>query len=270
LASEDFDRENGAEVGEASASSAFLTDALRRLEVKLPKPLKLRLRNTLEHFDRSARLVDIDLEMASFRAITGEEEAATTLMRAVQLRRYPDAEKFIPYRHQHKAGVIACVMALRNSLLPILAEFQLVFNFEKGRIDIKVPLSTFGVKGGENYAIQPEEPLGFTHTREGVEENRLFDDALQRLAAASNYPTIRKLVEAQANARNNLLYASDSAMPASRATLETLANRESRALAMLVLAVMVYQARKPLPLVRQVIPAFLKIISRIQERSDGA
>jgi hypothetical protein len=50
--------------------------------------------NALDHFERSAKLFEKDREMASFRAITGEEEAATAFMKAIQLRKYPHAEEF--------------------------------------------------------------------------------------------------------------------------------------------------------------------------------
>jgi hypothetical protein len=226
----------------------------------MPGAIKLRLLSTLDHFDRSFRLFDVDREMASFRAITGEEEAATALIKAIQIRRYPHADKFNPRDHQHKAAVIACVMAIATQITPILKEFQLTFDFEKKRVDVKVPLSNFDVAGGENFAIQPVEPLDLLHRSS---EAKPFEEALKSLAERSNYDNIRRMVSAQANARNTLLYASDTALPTSRVTRDGIANRKNRGLVLLVLAVMVLQTRKHQALVRQAIDAFLGVISRL-------
>ena len=243
-----------------------VTDALRRLEPSLPGSVRYRLENSLDHIERASRLFDIDREMASFRAITGEEEASTALIKAIQLRGYEHAREFNPRNHVHKAAVMACVDAVTTSMIPILGEFQLIFNFDRSRIDVKIPLSAFGVDG--DFAIQPVEPLGFVHSRPGIKERNLYDDVLYGLAEKASFDGIKKMVFAVANARNGLLYASDSALPRSQATREAIRSRERRALTMLVLSVMVLQTRDHLPTVREATLAFLSIISRLPE-DDG-
>jgi hypothetical protein len=136
----------------------------------MPGTVKFRVLSALEHFDRSSQLFDVDKEMASFRAITGEEEAATALITAIRARRYPNAKEFNPRDHQHKAAVMACVMAIGTQMAPMLAKFQLTFDFEKKRVDVKVPLSNFNVAGGKDYAIQPVEPLDLVHRAESTDE----------------------------------------------------------------------------------------------------
>lgn len=78
---------------------------------------------------------------------------------------------------------------------------------------MKVPLSNFNVSGGENFAIQFFEPLDLVHTREGLSDANAFDEALGNLAERSIFNNIKRMVSAQANARNTLLYASDSTLP---------------------------------------------------------
>jgi hypothetical protein len=185
----------------------------------------------------------------------------------VYLRRYEHARKLNPRDHVHKAAVMACVGAVAVTLRPILGEFQLVFDFEKRRVDVKIPLSTFGVKGGEDYAIQPVEPLGHTFTRPGVEERNLYDEVLHGLAEQGSFESIKKMVSVTANDRNRLLYASDAAAPRSKATTKSVQNRKSRALTMLVLSIMVLQSREQLPMVREAILAFLGIIARLPEEA---
>ena len=187
--------------------------------------------------------------MASFRAITGQEEAATALMMAIQAKRYPGATKFRAWNHHHKAAVLACVVAIVPEIQPIIQEYRLTFDFEKGRIDIMVPLSNFGVRGGEEVGLQFDEPLGQLHSRknEAGEEvgDAVFVDALDKMAEGEGFENARKFISDQANARNTLLYASDQGLPESKAgTEKSLANRKVKSLTLLTLAVMVLQAKK--------------------------
>ena len=69
-------------------------------------------------------------------------------------------------------------------------------------------------------------------------------------------------VVVQANARNTLLYASDTKQPESQATPDLMEPRKSRALILLALAVMVLQAKKHQAMVTQAIPAFLNVIGK--------
>lgn len=245
-----------------------VVQSLRRLCLKLPGALRFRFENALNHIDGAFSLLEIDREMASFRAITAEEEAATALIRCIQIRKYKFASDFNARDHHHKAAVMGCVMAIGSSLQPMLKEFQLIFDYSLPRIDVKVPLSNFGVAGGENYAIQFVEPLDLVHTKEGVPEAKMFEGALRGLAERAEFESIKSLVAAQANARNTLLYASDSAVPESKAKVESLRVRRNRTIALLVLTVMIWQKRQEQPLVRQAILAFLGVISKLPE--DGA
>jgi hypothetical protein len=238
-------------------------DALLRISGRLPGAIRFRLLNSLENFRRASCLLNIDLEMASFRAITGEEEAATALIKAIQLRRYEHAFRFNARNHLHKVAVMACVTAIAKAMGPMLQHLELVIDFDKPRIDVKVPLSTFGVNNAEDLAIQLIEPLGLVHTKPGVHEHHLYDGALAALAGEANFNSIANMAAAASNDRNKLLYASDSAMPTSKANARSIEIRQSRAFTLLVLAIMVLQSRSHLPMVRQGILAFLSIIDRL-------
>ena len=249
--------------GNADGGLKLVESSLRKLASNMPGVVKFRLLNTLENFDRSFALLERDREIASFRAITGEEEAATALIKALQLRRYPHAAEFNPRSHQHKWALIACVMAIADDVSPMLKEFQLVFSFAKRRVDVKIPLSNFDVTGGDKYAIQPVEPLDLTSRKYGLDDEDVFAEALKNLAKRSNFKHIKEMVSVQANARNTLLYASDRSMPESEASLRGIENRRKRALILLVLAIMILQSKKHQALVQQAILAFLSAISRL-------
>ncbi|NMW31637.1 hypothetical protein HKD42_06150 [Altererythrobacter sp. RZ02] len=242
-------------------------DALVRLSDDLPQHVKYRLRNCIDNFERALKLVEHDLEMASFRAITGEEEAASCVIHAIKLRGYDEVSRIKPNNHIHKNAIIVCVLAIGRELQPILEHFQLHFDFSKVRIDLKVPLSNFGVEDGADIAFQPVEPLDLLHSQAGVPENEVFFEALSRLSENSQFQNIAKLVKGRANQRNTLLYASDSSVPVSQTTVEVICNRRDRALALLVISIMILQSKTHLASVKQAIPAIKLVIGRLPRES---
>lgn len=241
-----------------------VAENLRQMALLLPGSVRHRIINSLDHFDRALPLLNIDREMASFRAITGQEEAATALMHAVLLRDYPGADQFQLRSHQHKAAVLACITAIRNDIAPIMMQkYHLTFDFEKKRIDLKIPLANFGVENDQDLVLQFVEPLDVVHTKPNVDSGRLFERALESLATGSRFENVKLMVASQANARNTLLYASDSALPKSNATRDAIEVRRRSALAILVVAVMVLQSRSHQALVREAISAFLGVIGKL-------
>lgn len=240
---------------------------LKKMTPKLPKAIGSRFKSTFKHIELAENIFDLDREMASFRAITAEEEAATALMMALQTKRYPGAKRFNPWNHNHKAAVLACVMAIARSLQPILQTYQAIFQFDEARIDIKVPLSNFGVEGGQEFGLQFVEPLGMLHTRDGLSGDAVFREAIEAIANGHGFENAKVFIREQANARNTLLYATDTKQPESKATKETIERRKNRALVLLSLSVMVLQAKRQQPMVTQAIPAFLYVISKTQDSS---
>lgn len=252
---------------ETSKRRAFVEDGLQRIGSKLPSVVRYRLENSLDHFSKAFEILNVDRAMASFRAITGEEEAATALMRAIQFRQYPGAKSFNARNHVHKAAVGACIAAIGLDMRQTLQRFQLTFRYDVQRIDISVPFSTLGVATpeGEDYFLQPVEPLSIVHTKPGKERSNLFEENLVNLAEKARFENIKKLVASQANARNTLLYAGDSGIPVSQATVQDLWIRKDRAMLTLILAIMVLQSKEHQPLVRDAIDAFLSVITHLPE-----
>lgn len=155
------------------------------------------------------------------------------------------------------------MLALQEPLRPILSEFQLVMDYAKGRIDVKVPLSNFGVQGGEAIALQPVEPLDLLHSKHGKDDDYAFEDELEALAEGAKFESVKDMVAAMANSRNRLLYASDTELPRSEASPQQLDARHSRAIALLVIAVMILQSKKKLATVRQALPVVLTVIGKL-------
>ena len=254
------------DVADARSEPFDVATALRKISGNLPGAIRFRLTNSLDHFEKAERLIISDREMASFRAITGEEEAATCVMLALKLRGYEHSEQFRPRNHVDKAAVLATLIALAPSVVPILSEFQLVFDFEKSRIDLKVPLSNFDVKGGDKLAVQPVEPLDLTFNKSGVSQDNAFDDAFDNFKGNSGHQSLLAAIREQANARNTLLYASDSGLPRSRATTETITSRMVKAQTLLVITIMILQKEGHARLISQLIGPVLSAIKRTPAR----
>lgn len=254
---------------EAGSDIDRMTKGLRRLSGNVPRSVETRINSTLDHFERSLVLRNVDLEMASFRAICGEEEASAAVISALHHRKYENAYRLKIRSHQHKWAIVGCMMALSASLQPILSEFELQMDFDKRRIDLRIPLKNFGVSDGEAVAFQPLEPLDFVHAKHGMGDEHAFEQELAALADGLEFESIRDLVGAMANSRNKLLYASDTDLPKSKATSQQLDSRHSRATALLVIAVMILQSNKKLATVRQALRAVLKVIGKLPDQTTS-
>lgn len=136
-------------------------------------------------------------------------------------------------------------------------------DFAKGRIDVKIPLSNFGVRGGERVALQPVEPLDLLHYKHGKDDDYAFEDELAALAEGAKFKDIKDMVAAMANSRNRLLYASDTELPKSEARSHDLDARYARAITLLVIAVMILQSKNRLSTVKQALPAVLTVIGKL-------
>lgn len=246
-----------------------VAQGLRKLSQKMPRSVATRIGSALNHFEKSSALRTIDLEMASFRAICGEEEASSAVISALHHRKYANASLLNIKIHQHKWAIIGCMLALSTTFLPFLREFQLKMDFDKGRIDVKIPLSNFGVKGGSSAALAPVEPLDLLYSKTGKGYDYAFEEELLALAEGAKFDSIKEMVWAMANSRNRLLYASDTELPKSEATSLDLDTRRSRAVALLVIAVMILQSNKKLATIRQALPAVLTVIRRLPTAANS-
>lgn len=180
----------------------------------LPKIVRFRAQNALHHIDTALELLPVDRAMASFRAISGEEEAASSIIKAIQLRKYPGSERMLPSNHAHKAAITLCAAAIQNHLAGGVKNVRLELNYANPRIDVKIPLSEFNVKltNGADVEICLVEPLDIVSSMgdKAAEQLSVIDRALQKLAEEEQFSAAKQMVKTHANTRNKLLYASDS------------------------------------------------------------
>ena len=245
----------------ANDNQALLSQHILRLSSALPKSVRFRVSNAIKHHETARTILDNHQALASFVAITGQEEAASALIHALMHRRY--APKLNPQNHRHEASIIACVQSLQPHFgANFLKEFRITFDFERNRIDLKIPLSNFNVKGGKDFAIRPVEPLDLVHSSPLGSAVPWVTRELIKFAEANNNDSAQQMIDEIANARNTLLYASDTAEPISKVTLLHLSRRFNISLAILIVTVMILQSKKKFPLIKDALDACFDVVQR--------
>lgn len=239
-------------------------EPLRLAVSNLPRPVKLRAENALSGFDRARRLLDVDREMASFRAITAEEEAAAALFRSFQLRGYPGAELLSLKDHNHKAALGPFIQAVRHQLATTgWFTMTVQLNSSAPSLAISLPMSQFGMDHPDNLHLALVQPLGVVSSFPGIEPDDHFDRSLKVVAGSRQ---VNKLIRSEANARNHLLYASDSSLPRSAATLASIETRQRRAEIALLLSIAVLQTDELQAMAAQCLRAFLKVLAQLKKK----
>lgn len=92
------------------------------------QPGKHCARSALRHIDKAWEIREVDPDMAAFRAITGEEEAATTIFHALRRHEYAGADKLKPNNHLHKAAVVPFLQAMGDFLTTAATNAGFSFN----------------------------------------------------------------------------------------------------------------------------------------------
>lgn len=230
---------------------------------RLPWSVRYRGLNAIQGVSKAKALLPLDREMASFRAITAEEEAASALFMALKLRNYPGADKLNLGNHRHKAAVPPFLQVIAQSISKgPFTKGSFDFNWNKPSITIHFPLSSLGVQlpGSEDFRLTLEEPL---HMLQSVGDERpyLFESEIAELAGAQTQANIEKVIAAQANARNTLLYASDASLPISEATEEILAKRAASVEIILLVTIAIMQTRIHQFMALQGLQAFLGVVA---------
>ncbi len=258
---------------EPAASSGASQDAeaiwriLPKAIKNLPKPIRYRAENALDGFIRAKALLPTDREIASFRAITAAEEAASALIRSLQLRAYPDADRIDLWRHPHKAAVYIFLGAVQYEL----AKHQKIImnvtlSASPPKLTIALPIRQFVnlPEDMQNYQIELADPLGMIGSQQGIDEADYFDAAVRKVAGSRK---VDKLITSEANARNRILYAHDGGLPKSVATIEGFERREQGARVCILLAIAVMQVEHHQGMALQCLRGFLKVIGRSDNRS---
>ena len=236
--------------------------ALEKCIGKLSGQIKHCGRSAFLHLRRSWRLKGIDNEMAMFRMITSEEEAATALILAVQKRGYPNAQLLNHQDHRHKASLYPFLSALAPLLAPLKLTVGLNHSNRAPHARIMLDFNALtGIETDTPRWVEPEPPL---HMIVGCGDRSCwFESALETFATAHGQKSLPKIVRDDANLRNRILYASSEGVPViERLDDALILQRLHHVVVLLTLVVIVEQTKQHQAFVTQCIEALVQVHKR--------
>jgi len=209
----------------------------------------------------------MDREIASFRAINAQEEAACAVFNSLKIKKYPKAEELNLYSHPHKAAFWFIVDALHHSLGQGMKDLN--FNFAvdatKPEVEISIPAKQFGVELSDapNLAIQLVDPFHFLQSKGGLPD--AFEAEINELLSARGAKKVDRYVKTLANDRNKILYATDQGLPVSQATLAAIHIRRDRIYLAVALCIGILQTDTIQHFVEQGLEALLKAVGKADD-----
>lgn len=220
------------------------------------------------HLERAWELHEKMPEISIFLAITAEEEAATAIFHGLRKRQYDWSKKLKIWDHKYKAGVYPFLRLLGGVLCPPDGSLKLNLYFDNSSDQSKAEILRIGmpisIKGGEQYYIVPDPPLGFVSTGPDGKE-RDYTQEVRDVASEQGIESIFEYIKAQANERNKMLYASDSGIPNIENASEALQHHTKAALLNLIIYLLI-EPHKKQSLPQEALYSYVKILSRIEAK----
>jgi hypothetical protein len=236
------------------------------LLAKIPlikSPSRNPARNAVHSLDMAWRIKEIDPEIAAFRGIHAEEEAAAALFGALKFKRYAHAEKLNPYDHRHKCAVQpyydVVVRELRRTKLNAAITPQWSPDRPGHGFSLRVTVPT--ESGGEESYVT-YEPLSFSTHAEGTPETfrEYFESAVRDANARNTFALLRELAEQ----RNRALYATARGIPKFVGDInDALLERRNRVFRVLLIFVLIMFESEPQSFIQQVLPGFVDVLKRM-------
>jgi hypothetical protein len=222
--------------------------------------------HAFHHLERAGQIVEIDPEMAMFRAITAEEEAATAVFFSLRQRRYANADKIQFRSHQYKAALYPFVMQVRNFLASVSSQFppirlRVVEENAKPHLiwEFKAPDGRWG---------RPDTPFNFLFSEAQTAQAYHFERQLEEFAQGPARGNVKKYIDELANTRNLLLYADESGRPGVvGGTSETLKEQRRRVVRLCLVACMIAPYKERALFVQQTLNAFLVMMGKLDQET---
>jgi hypothetical protein len=226
-----------------------------------PAPGKHCARNAYRHLRKAWALDGVDLEMAAFRGITAEEEAATAIFHSLRRRKYRGTEKLNAWKHLHKNAVVPFCTAVAGVLAATEGtgiKSALYLDKSENPWRFRVQIAVEHLVPGQKYAY-PEPPLHFTISKDNQPHD--FSDKLDEIAKKKNLQSIKKYLDDRANMRNRLLYASQQGAPEVTSLGIFLTKQRQSVFMLVVIYLMIDPYQKKQLFVQQAFQAFLKMLN---------
>ena len=221
-------------------------------------------RSAIHHLELAYKIKDIDPEMAVFRSVTAEEEAATAIFIALKDKGYANAKKIKFKRHSYKQALEPFIRGIGNFSekwanepgFPFGKKYQLRIEGEKK--DKKLSLSFHY----QDKLVTAIPPLGFTISLNG--KPYYFEKELFEMTSGKNKDDVVKHLDTIANLRNQILYAQTEGIPKITSNIENHLNKRRSVVFMLLkIYALIYPYKEKALFVQQALNAFLQMMGDI-------
>jgi len=222
-------------------------------------------RNAISHLEAAREIKKIDPEMAIFRSITAEEEAATAIFIALKEKGYENACKIKFKSHIYKQAVAPFVTAVGKFMadvakwpdFPLGQEYQLSI---KGEDENRKLILSFYIG---NVQVTPIPPLGFEIALNGKPYH--FEQELLEITSGKKRADIIKHVKGIADLRNTILYARSEGIPKIIGNIDGhLEKRRRTVMSFLRIYSLIYPYKQKVIFVEQALKAFLVMMGEIE------
>jgi len=173
-------------------------------------------KNAIHHLEKAWVIADIDLEMAIFRGITAEEEAASCLFYTLKNQKYKNSNKLKFKEHTYKQALLPYIRSVIHNLTefnehnnkpfgsPILRHIE-----HNNRKAISIHLKVNAI----NMVMTPTPPLHFNISDKESGQILTFENSFKKTYQGEQFSTALKYAKHIAGERNRLLYANTRGRP---------------------------------------------------------
>lgn len=230
--------------------------------------------NAIHHLEKSWQIKDIDPEMAVFRAITAEEEAATSIFIALKEKGYDNSQKLKFKNHTYKQALAPFFQAIAKFIadasqlpnFPFGKNFNLLIDSKEDPKKLKLSLV---LPNGVN--AFPIPPLHFSVSMNG--KTYTFEKELTEITTGQSKKEIIKYIKELANLRNCLIYSTPEGIPKIKGKIDGhLQKRQKTVFSFLRVLCLIFPYKEKALFVQQALNAFLVMLGDIEEiiESKGA
>ncbi len=173
-------------------------------------------KNALHHLRKAFKISDIDLEMAAFRGITAEEEAASCLFYTLKNQKYKNSNKLLFKEHTYKQALFPYINSVINNLIELNEHNNNPFSTPRLKHierNNRKALSLLFKINSINMIAKPIPPLNFNLLDPETDQVLTFEDSFRKTCQGEQFETALKYVKNIANERNRLLYAGAGGRP---------------------------------------------------------
>jgi hypothetical protein len=190
------------------------------------------------------------------------------MMLVLQQRAYPNADCLNHRNHVHKAALtpflnaVAKVLAAAEFARPMI---RLTEDANPPTVHVQFDMRNAGAKLTEPLFASPDQPLNFLIRKDAKgRQVHDFEEELRAIARERGVDEISRFIEAEANTRNRILYASDQGVPSVEVPDGFFIERRRRVTVLLMLTIAIHQTAAHQLFAVQCLQALLSILPRIK------